>query len=800
MRCHTIAVVITALALALAGCPERVKSTTDGGDNTPPHVVCPTGKTSCAGHCVDVASDAEHCGECDHACTLPGAQGACTLSTCGGWSCLPGRVDSDGDLSNGCEGSCSNVAITADGALDYDLRVVTISGTVTVDGAQPSTVGAGSRGQLLFQRAGGGRPATVSLPASSAAIYQIKLIAGTYAITLDQTASCGTAGALPCGSTLLRRGQALNADGVLDLDVASSAIGPGETFEISGRVTVNGQAVATSRSGGQRGRIAFVSSSGDRIEHGLGTSGEAVYTVRVAAGSYDVVVDNATDCPDGALPCQRRTARKALALSAAGVLDVDLHVVSVVGHVTVNGSELGASATAGSRGQLGLVDDDGGVTIDLGSSGSAVYQSRIFAGRYDVVVSNATDCPTSGDSALPCQSRAVRTQIALEGDGSLDLDLPVVSVSGTVTASGAALGASATGGVRGRLLFNDEVAAAGVPLGASGAASYRIKLYAGSYTLAVENSDDCPLDRPSPLPCQLHLISGNRNLTADGVLDVEVPVIQVNGSVDLDGAGMPNAASSRGLLVFAQTDRGEVRADLQASGSADYRVSLYPGHYQVLLDNTACQTNVLPCQRHALREIDLDASGSLHLDAPTVLISGQVTVNGGQMGDSPVGVERGRVAFTAADAQAVLAPVGASGVGTYQATLFPGHYDVGFVNTSDCSNGAVPCQRAALRSDLELAASGNLDLDLSVVTVSGRVTVNGATMQNSVSGQPRGELLLQPAASEPVSAVFGTSGAATWSTRLIAGEYGALFNGSDCPSGSSGAAPCQGALLAGCPQ
>ena len=47
---------IAALSLAVAGCGES------DGD-------CPTGQSKCDGQCVDTATDPEHCGGCDTACS-----------------------------------------------------------------------------------------------------------------------------------------------------------------------------------------------------------------------------------------------------------------------------------------------------------------------------------------------------------------------------------------------------------------------------------------------------------------------------------------------------------------------------------------------------------------------------------------------------------------------------------------------------------------------------------------------------------------------------------------------------------
>lgn len=76
---------------------------------------CTSGKTSCAGRCVDTASDAEHCGRCNQACIAPpNATTRCEAARCeivcyiGFEACQGLCVDTKSDSSNcgGCGLAC----------------------------------------------------------------------------------------------------------------------------------------------------------------------------------------------------------------------------------------------------------------------------------------------------------------------------------------------------------------------------------------------------------------------------------------------------------------------------------------------------------------------------------------------------------------------------------------------------------------------------------------------------------------------------------------------------------------------
>ena len=755
---------------------------------------CPEGLTECGGGCVDTLWSPDHCGVCFRKCEAPGAAGECVMGECANWHCLPGYLDTDGDISNGCEGTCAGRAINTSGALDYNLHAIHITGRVTVNGLDPGpSAGGGSRGTLIFKLAGSNKTVSVDLGTSGPATYQVFLFAGNYTIELDNSMDCPD-GPFPCGTTVLRRGLTLSTDGNLDLDVASTA-----SFEITGHVTVNGAGMGPSGTGWERGRLVFMSEEGGFASADLGVSGPATYRVTLGPGDYEIYVENDSDCPDGAIPCQRKVLYTELPINGPGVLDLDLQVIEIMGAVTVNGLAMGPSASGGERADIVFDDGDDRVTTGLGHSGAATYNLRLYAGTYDVKVRNSSDCPTTGLPPVPCQTRTLRYGLQLTGPGTLDLDLEVIEVSGAVTVNGAAMGSSATGGVRGRILFEDDEGRVEHGLGHSGPAMYRVALFSGAYDVKVDNYTDCPASDTPAIPCQERVLRSGLSLLGSGTLDLDLLVVTVSGQVTVNGGAMGNSVtgSERGRLLFEDSE-GEVSIGLGHSGPATYMLSLYQGTYEVTFENTSdCpwdRVGVVPCQRHLCNAaLQLLANGSADFDLPVVQVTGAVTVNGSNMPNSSNGQNRGVVIFEEQnDTGDLEVQMGSSGPATYQLVVFPGRYQIVFDNLQCQDDAAAPCQRRVLQT-LDLTGNGVLDLDLPVITLSGVVTVNGLEMGYSPNSRSRGLVLLTDSEGTTLIDDVGSSGPAMYAVRLFSGTYSVDFaNPVDCPQG---AVPCLTANL-----
>jgi hypothetical protein len=209
------------------------------------------------------------------------------------------------------------------------------------------------------------------------------------------------------------------------------------------------------------------------------------------------------------IPCNNGRLRQAVSISQDGGLDFDLHAVKVSGTVTVNGQPMVDEPL--DRGAI--VFDSGGqgaLAVGLGKTGPAQYAATLLRGSYDVRFSGDGElCGQGVAPSIPCNNGLLRQALSITTDGGLDLDVPAVKISGSVTLQGGAFPDLPAG--RGTLRFAG-VAGLGATdsgeLGMSGPASYAITLLPGSYVVEYGvNATQCQLG-DWPLPCTMEVLVG----------------------------------------------------------------------------------------------------------------------------------------------------------------------------------------------------------------------------------------------------------------------------------------------------
>jgi hypothetical protein len=612
-------------------------------------------------------------------------------------------------------------------------------------------------------------------------------------------------------------GQSIASDGVLDGDL--------DVVDVQGTLTRvgtlpdtysrwSGALVFRQRSTGETYQVAFDRSADQTT---------APYRIRLYSGVYDVEFRPATGCSesddsddsdqtdeadDSETPphCQTQLLREQLQLTSDGTLDLEGRIAppapetgpdsfEVAGTVTKNGAAIEAD-----RDRVGRVEfvADSGVTQTAPIASDGTYEVSLVAGTYEVRVDNEEAC---GDTpVLPCHARTLREGLAIQDGGALDLDVPVVEVSGTVRVDGEPLREGDDGSNRGAVTFADpDDDSTSETLGADGAASYEVLLYPEtSYRITLSRSDCADIDDPV-LPCMSHRVA-ERQFNSSGVYDIDVAPVTVAGAVTVAGQNPRESitGNSRGVVTFQGAEDAR-SLPLGTDGPADFEVLLYPGDYDVTLTNDAdCPddaSQAFPCQSKLLRDgIDLTGSGTLDLDVEPITVSGAVTVDGQTASDSATGNSRGTVTF-GGPGGAPSDQLGTEGAAEFDAKLYPGSYDVTLANGSDCpddASQAFPCQSTMLRDGIELIASGTLDLDVQPARVTGEVTVNETSLEEDTG--PRGSLLFATAddRDQTVSTELARDGAATFETLVYPDDYDIEYTNSACESDRF---PCQRVVL-----
>jgi len=498
-----------------------------------------------------------------------------------GWATDGGHCDGRAVPSAPCNSGDvrAEVGLSSDGLFDVDLATVSLQGRVTADGA-----GLGEDpGVLRFALSGAsegddGAASGWSTRVDASGAYATRLLRGRYDAAWSPSVTCdGTRGRpTPCLGATLREGMELSSDGVLDLALTS--------VELTGRLTVDGAALSSGSP--YAGSLRFV--DGERSLDVPLSGARATYTVTLPRGTYALRWAPAPGLCDGVRaadgPCLGSTLRDGFRAEADGVLDVDVPVIELSGRVTVDGAPIrrGSGALSFARPDV----EDSALVVPLPSDGRYAVSLPPGALR----VSYAGDPSGCAEpTELPCVGGTLLER-ELSTDGGLDLDIDAVRVSGTVTVAGMAPVEGARGSLV--LLRGDDTAVA-LPVASSGAATFAATVIAGDYELAWAPAAGCEHDGRMG-PCMGGSLGRTLSLSADGALDVDVPLVRLRGRVTLAGAPLP--ADARGDLVFERLDGARATASLSEAIGGEYDAALLPGRYVVAYaPGGACEPGGPPC-------------------------------------------------------------------------------------------------------------------------------------------------------------------------------------------------------------
>jgi len=563
---------------------------------------------------------------------------------------------------------------------------------------------------------------------------------------------------------------AITSDQTLDVDL--------KTWFLSGTVTLDGGVLPDDPMGYRRADIAFVEvNTGDRLDVSLNATGPAAYNVELYEGTYRILIDS-DDTDQTVLPKQETVAAMEFLLESDQTLNIDLRPITVTGTVTLNGGLMPDDPSGYRRGDVVFVSRRTGYRMDipLGATGPAVYSAWVYPDSYDILV----DSDDTSQVVLPVLEMRARERLEILTGSILDLDVQTVQITGTVTRNGAVLPDEPNLYRRGEITFQrlDTSDRIDWSVGAEGDGTYSAYLYAGDYAVGFDSDDTSQ----AVLPHQDLVLIDQRDLSADGWLDLDLEVVTASCLVTQNGGVLPDDPNlySRGDVTFSR--RGE-RLDMSVGGSGPgaLDVELYAGVYDIGFDSNDTSQAVLPQQEiMLLRDYDLSSSRTVNLDLKVVTISGAVTLNGAQMPDDPYGYRRGDVRFRRLDTGYFLdIPIEATGPATYTTGLYAGKYNLEF-DSNDTDQTVLPYLETFVRGGLDIQTNSVLDFDLQAYTVTGTVTKNGAPMPDDPYGYVRGDIRFVYKLNGSIfDAGFGAAGAAVYSAYLYSGGYDLRVDSND---------------------
>ena len=296
-------------------------------------------------------------------------------------SVIPGTYDLYGFVAPGAAGLNSYpsfllqkgiVVGSSPLTLNVDIPTTTVSGTITVNGAQRLASSDGL-GKLTFQNATDTwtfAPTSPPYASTAGGAYSAAIVPGTY----DLYYGVITAGkGVPSNTSVkLRSGVVIGTTSpqTLDIDIPATTV--------TGTITVNGAQVDASMG---NGGLHLRNAAGDDALIGT-TSVAGAYAQLVVAGTYDLTYEFITG-GDGVPYNQLAKLRSGIAVGSTPLtLDIDVAASMVSGAITQLGQSI--SGRPGEIGNLTLQAPTGDKAV-IGSTFSATYSRHVIAGTYELM-------------------------------------------------------------------------------------------------------------------------------------------------------------------------------------------------------------------------------------------------------------------------------------------------------------------------------------------------------------------------------------------------------------------------------
>lgn len=350
--------------------------------------------------------------------------------------------------------------------------------------------------------------------------------------------------------------------------------------------------------------------------------------------------------------------------------------------------------------------------------------------------------------------------------GALDVDVPSVEVTATFLLDGEAFPNSIY--ERGRILLRDPATGDEVVLGDTrdgvGEATVIPRAYEVVYAY-LDGETIVPVNQGATIAIVTIPDTGTHALVVD------VPVVELSGSLTFNGGAPPDSTYENGTVVLVNAASGD-EVPLGDTRHGEYRVNVIPGTYRVHYRRKQAET-IAPINHDARLPGELVVDGSSgsqthDVDVEVTTLSGAIRIDGEAPPDSVY--ENGRITLRNTETGDEV-EVGQTRDGSYQAPVVAGPYEVFYERLQ--GGQLVPVNRSALLA--EVAAAGPehaLDLDIDTAVVTGTITVGGV-VPPSDPGDDGLVYLRNPATGD--EALLGNTADAAYSQRVVLGDYDVYY-------------------------
>lgn len=362
-----------------------------------------------------------------------------------------------------------------------------------------------------------------------------------------------------------------------------------------------------------RGRLWLVDAHGGERTY-LGDTFDGTYDARIIPGTYALhytfveSTGHAPSNPDGFLTTLEVAPNDS-------PYNINIETTLVSGDITVDGDLVDSGLDAG---DLELVDVDSGDRFWLASTHTGTFARTLLPGTYDVVFSVREPGPR-----MPQNRNTVVTRLEVTPDTTdYPINLETALVSGTFSLDGAEI--PSDGPDSGTLTLRDP-SGGWVELGSTTAGSFERRVLAGTYDIVYSQQ---AAGSSMPVNTSAHLESRVVSAGAQP-LDIDIPTVEVNGNLALDGEDAPDVSYDDGRLYLRNRETGD-SALLGNTREGGYRARVVPGTYDIVYENEL-STQLLPVNRRAILETGVVVNANaalLNIDVPVSTLSGEVQIDG----------------------------------------------------------------------------------------------------------------------------------------------------------------------------
>jgi hypothetical protein len=341
--------------------------------------------------------------------------------------------------------------------LDLEIHSAPVSGAFRING-ELAPASEYNDANIFLESALGG---TVALGNTHDQSFALRVIPDTYALVYAHET-----GAEVPRNTRGQFDELVVADGGSTDDVDIPRV------DLSGALTINGAPAPASEYDDGNVTLIGVDSADTLL---LANTHDQGYAVKLLPGSYRVVY--AQETSGGTVPQNTRAiVDELVVVSNATNVDIDIPAVAISGSFTVAGGEPPDSVYEDGAIYLrstSPVASGSNDAVLLGHTRDGGYTAIVVPGEYEVFYTQET-----GGEVVPSNQNASLGLVSVVGGMTLDLDVPVVALSGEFILSDGPVPMSASDGGQ---LYLRAVAGDSVLLGDSFASSFAVKLVAGTY-------------------------------------------------------------------------------------------------------------------------------------------------------------------------------------------------------------------------------------------------------------------------------------------------------------------------------